>query len=311
MNFGKSAVGREVNGTIFPVYEADVEHPYLKWFTQKTAAKKSNALPEIPAEKTKGRVQRLAKGIYLSFLPVFKTEEMEEVVDFLKIHLLNEMPVDVKFSYDVRLENQSEFRHEGIIHAFSNIYLHNVPYGDMNDQPRFHWKFVDTSNVQMETAEGVLRIRPVKLFEHVNNVMFNSEPSFSYILIDDFKPKQKPEPREQFPMPLKIDGIVDLRSRTVEPAKYELDLHIEQLVSSTKGLSNAEISKKQMDTLERYLHLAIVHRLERMIVIHGLGKGRLKEEVHAMLKQIPEVSRFKNEWSGKYGFGATEVFFRY
>ena len=48
-----------------------------------------------------------------------------------------------------------------------------------------------------------------------------------------------------------------------------------------------------------------------MVVIHGLGKGKLREEVHAILKQMPEIGRFKNEWSGKYGFGATEIYFKY
>ena len=78
-----------------------------------------------------------------------------------------------------------------------------------------------------------------------------------------------------------------------------------------KGLTNADIIKIQLNTLKHYLQLAIVHRQERMVVIHGLGKGKLREEVHAILKQTPEVTRFKNEWSGRYGFGATEVFFRY
>ncbi len=301
----------EVNGTVFPVYIDDIDHPYLKWFTDKTPKKKSQALPEVPVERIIERKQRLARGIYLSYIPVFKEVDMEEVVDYLKVHLLNELPVDIKYAYDVKIDNKSEFRLEGSLHGFGNLYLHNIDYVSMNDQPRFNWKFIDLSNEKMEVAEGVLRIRPAKLFEQVNNVMLNSEPSFSYLLIDDFKVKTKPEPKS-YPDPLVMKGGgTALTTKTLEPAKYEIDLHIEQLVSNTKGLSNDAIIKKQLDTLERYLHLAIVHRQERMIVIHGLGKGKLRDEVHAILKQTPEVSRFRNEWSGKYGFGATEIHFRY
>lgn len=36
----KTMVEVEVNGTAFPVYTEDVEHPYLKWFTQKSPTKK-------------------------------------------------------------------------------------------------------------------------------------------------------------------------------------------------------------------------------------------------------------------------------
>ena len=300
----------EVGGTVFPAYLDDVDHPYLKWFTEKKPVKKQT-LPEIPAEKIIERKPRLARGIYFSFVPVFKTEEMEEVADYLKIYLLNELPVEIRFSYDVQLAHQSEFRHEGTLHSFGNVYLHNVPYGSMNDQPRFHWKFRDIGNDKMEMAEGILRIRPAKLFEHVNNVMLNIEPSFSYRLIEDFSPKKKPEPKEKFdPIP-SMSNLSHVNTKTIEPAKYEIDLHIEQLVKKPSALKNEEIVKKQLDTLEHYLHLAIVHRQERMIVIHGLGKGVLRDEVHKILKQTKEVNRFKNEWSGKYGFGATEIHFKY
>ncbi|PQJ09049.1 hypothetical protein CJD36_020960 [Flavipsychrobacter stenotrophus] len=300
----------EVNGTAFPVYIEDVDHPYLKWFTEKKPQKKSSALPEIPVERIIERKPKLATGIYLSFVPVFRTEDMEEVVDYIKVYLLNELPVDIKFSYDVQLANKSIFKHEGSLHSFGNIYLNNVTYSDMNDQPRFTWKVRDIGNEKMEMAEGIVRIRPTKLFEHINNVMLNSEPSFSYQMIQEFMPKKKPEPQMKLEQKEpETPGIVN--KRTLEPAKYEIDLHIEQLVKNVAALSNDEIIKKQLDTLEKYVHLAIAHHQQTMIVIHGMGKGKLREEVHAILKKTPEVKRFKNEWSGKYGFGATEVTFRY
>jgi hypothetical protein len=302
----------EVGGTTFPVYLDDVDHPYLKWFTEKAPKKKSQSLPEqFPVEKAEARKQRMAKGVYLSFLPVFKTEEMEEVADYLKVYLLNETPAPIKFSYDVRISNKSEFKHEGLLHAFGNLYLHSVQYADMGDQPRFTWQLTDTVNTQMEKAEGILRIRPARLFEHITRALSHNEPSFSYLLIDDFKPAKKPEPKETFVPPALSQALPLITTRTIEAAKHEIDLHIEQLIDDKKGLSNADIITLQLNTLRHYLQLAVVHRQERMIVIHGLGKGKLREEVHIILKQTPEVSRYKNEWSGKYGFGATEIFFRY
>ena len=308
----KDMVEVEVAGISFPVHLDDIDHPYLKWFTDKTIKKKKLSPPEqLPVEKITERKQRLAKGVYLSFLPVYKTDEMEEVVDCLKVFLLNELPGPVKFTYDVRLSNKSEFKHEGALHAFGNVYLHSVNYQDMNDQPRFHWQLTDTVNAGMETADGILRIRPAKLFDHITHLLQHSEPSFSYLLIEDFLPVKKKEPVEKYE-PVNTSPASPLVTvRTIEAARYEIDLHIEQLVGNKKGLTNSDIVKIQLDTLQHYLQLAIVHRQERMVVIHGLGKGRLREEVHAILKQMPEVGRYKNEWSGKYGFGATEIYFRY
>jgi len=303
----------EVGGVAFPVHLEDIDHPYLKWFTDKNKKKKISPPEQLPVERIIERKQRLARGAYLSFMPVYKTEDMEEVVDVLRVYLLNELSVAVKFSYDVRINNKSDFRHEGTLHAFGNVYLHKIDYALMNDQPRFHWQLTDPANDKMETAEGVLRIRPARLFEHINELLQKNEPSFSYQLIEDFVPKKKKEPQPKFEqfVPPAATHLSLVTTGTIEAFKYEVDLHIEKLTSSKKGLSNAEIVQLQLDTLRHYLQLAIVHHQERMIVIHGLGKGKLREEVHAILKQTPEVSRYKNEWSGRYGFGATEIYFRY
>jgi hypothetical protein len=303
----------EVGGTSFPVYIEEVDHPYLKWFTDKNNNKKKQpaAPAPVPAEKLTVRQQRLAQGVYLSFLPVFKTEEMDEVVSHVKVFLLNELPVSIRFVYDARIVDNTLFRHEGTLHAFGNIYLHSVAYADMNDQPRLHWTLTDIAHTENKEEEGVLRIKPAKLFDHINRILQGAEPSFSYLLIDGFVVKPPPQPAPA-PVPIIRSGkIVAAKKHEIEAPKYELDLHIEQLVNNPRGLATAEILKIQLDTLQRYLQIAIVHRQHSMVIIHGLGKGKLRDEVHAELRMTPEVARFKNEWSGRYGFGATEVIFKY
>ncbi len=306
----KEMIEVEVNGTHFPVYIDEVDHPYLKWFTEKKQQQKKSLPEQLPVEKEKHRPKRLPKGIYLSFMPVYKADEFEDVVELLKIHLINETAVSVRFSYEVNLLNTTWFQHEGTLHAFGNLYLHSMPYGDMNDQPRFIWRLADSTNPDFREEEGVLRLKPSKLFAHINELLVKNEPTFSYLLVEDFveKPKTEKKPTQET-LPAgkptrapKITSLADL-------PRYELDLHIEQLTDQYKKLSNAEIMDIQLRTLERYVLLAIVHRQERMMIIHGLGTGALRDAVHRYLKTIPEVRYFRNEWHGKYGFGATEVVF--
>ncbi len=306
----KEMIEVEVNGTRFPVYINEIDHPYLKWFTEKKAKKEPVYSEQLPVEKVAFRKPRLAKGIYLSFVPVFKTEEMEDIVDHVKIHLINEMPHPVKFVYDVQLLQASEFKHEGTLHAFGDIYLHKIAYADMNDQPRFNWQLTDTTNKDLAPADGVLRIRPQKLFEHINDVLHKGTPTFSYLLTSEFLPPKKVKKEHYIPT-VKPDYITGTNISKLEKPKTEVDLHIEALVGDADGMSNAEIIKIQLDALQRYLQLAIVNKQERMVAIHGLGKGKLKDEVHKILKNTPEVFIFTNEWHGRYGFGATEIYFRY
>ncbi len=300
-----------VNGTTFPVHIEDIDHPYLKWFTDKNKKRKTSIPEQLPVEKIKERQQRLAKGVYLSFMPVFKTQDMEDVADVVKIYLLNELPQAVKFSYDVRFAQKSEFRHEGVLHGFGNVYLHSISYMSMNEQPRFHWQLADATNTELDKADGVLRIRPSRLFEHINDIQVNGGATFSYSLINDFETRKNATVENQYNSTPKSPQQRHVTTKNIEPPKHELDLHIEQLVDTTRGMSNGDIVQLQLDTLKHYLQLAIVNRQERMVVIHGLGKGKLREEVHAILKKTPEVARFRNEWSAKYGFGATEILFRY
>jgi hypothetical protein len=301
----------EVEGTAFPVHMDEVDHPYLKWFTEKKAQKPKSVPDQLPVEKKQDQLPRLAKGVYLSFIPVFKTQELEDIVDYLKIYLLNELPQTISFKYDVRFLNESEFRHEGNLHGFGHIYLHSIVYDDMNDQPRFHWQLTDPAQKAMDIAEGILRIRPVKLFEHVNDLLKNNEASFSYLLIDDFKPKQKPQKPEKFELPVARSLVSTRFSKITELPKYEIDLHIEKLTGNRRGLSNADMLQIQLSALQKALDNAILYRQEMFVVIHGLGKGKLKEEVHKLLAQTPYVERYTNEFHPRYGYGATEVFFKY
>ncbi|HTN47744.1 MAG TPA: Smr/MutS family protein [Flavipsychrobacter sp.] len=303
-----------VNGTTFPVHKDDIDHPYLKWFTQKKQLSKTAPIPEqLPVEKASKRIARLSQGIYLSFLPVFEAGNFEDVVDHLKIHLINETPHTIHIDYEVKIFHESHFHYSGSLHPFADLYLHNVAYEDMNDQPRFHWQLSSAKDPGLKKEEGLLKIKPQKLFQHIQQLLSKNEPMFNYLLIEDFVLKPKEEKKEL--VRPSILPVVERKSltgyRLDELPRYELDLHIEQLADDYKDLSNAEIIHLQLSSLQRYLSLAILHRQERMIIIHGVGKGKLKEEVHHILKQIPEIKRFSNEWLGKYGFGATEVIFQY
>ena len=60
-----------------------------------------------------------------------------------------------------------------------------------------------------------------------------------------------------------------------------------------------------------WFELAQLNKLPSMIFIHGVGKGKLKAEIHELLKMKKGVNRFINQYSDFYGFGATEVFFEY
>jgi len=88
--------------------------------------------------------------------------------------------------------------------------------------------------------------------------------------------------------------------------KMEVDLHIHQLTPSTRGMTNFDMLNLQLDTAKRQLEFAIRKRIQRVVFIHGVGEGVLKEELIFLFKKYP-VDYYDADYQ-KYGLGATEVY---
>jgi dsDNA-specific endonuclease/ATPase MutS2 len=77
-------------------------------------------------------------------------------------------------------------------------------------------------------------------------------------------------------------------------------------VERYRHLSHGEILEIQLRYFHRFLDYAMEKRAMKVVVIHGVGSGRLREEIRA------EVARFTNmecyDASYRvYGRGATEI----
>ncbi|MBA3704334.1 MAG: Smr/MutS family protein [Bacteroidetes bacterium] len=88
--------------------------------------------------------------------------------------------------------------------------------------------------------------------------------------------------------------------------ELEINLHIEELLDNYIGMSNAEIIQVQLKYFQKALDRAISSHYRKLIVIHGVGNGRLKQEVRALLSAENNI-RYYDASYAKYGYGATEV----
>jgi len=86
----------------------------------------------------------------------------------------------------------------------------------------------------------------------------------------------------------------------------EVDLHIHELTNSDKGMSNYDMLHLQLQTAEKNLKNAIAKKQQRIIFIHGIGNGKLRQELHLLLKKYPVT--FSEASYTRYGQGATEVY---
>lgn len=87
---------------------------------------------------------------------------------------------------------------------------------------------------------------------------------------------------------------------------WEIDLHIEELLESHSGLTNTEILMKQMTEFRSFFKRAQEKSIQKLIVIHGVGEGVLKNEIRMFLSKKEGVEFFDASYLD-YGKGATEV----
>lgn len=94
-----------------------------------------------------------------------------------------------------------------------------------------------------------------------------------------------------------------------QEAVYELDLHIHELLDRFENMSNAQILQYQMECCRRFVKEAMDKRYPKVVLIHGVGQGVLRTEIHRWLDSQSNVDYHDASYR-KYGYGATEVFIR-
>lgn len=86
----------------------------------------------------------------------------------------------------------------------------------------------------------------------------------------------------------------------------EVDLHLHEIVDNEASLQPEERLSYQLAYFERSLEAAIRDGKRKLIVIHGVGEGVLREEVRRIL-QFYDGVQFHDADMRRYGVGATEV----
>ena len=87
----------------------------------------------------------------------------------------------------------------------------------------------------------------------------------------------------------------------------EVDLHAEKLLPDSRKIPAHELLDLQVETARRQLEFALRKRIQRLVFIHGVGEGVLREELHTLLRRY-EGLRYHDADYAAYGLGATEVY---
>ncbi|WP_370479560.1 Smr/MutS family protein [Tamlana flava] len=159
-------------------------------------------------------------------------------------------------------------------------------------------KSINANVVSIETEDGFLiDFNSNELVIKEKNESIKTK-LFSRSTIDDVvsekeQPKRKKQPKK--------------KAKERHEPTMEVDLHINELVKSTRGMTNYDILTLQLDTAKQRLDFAIANRIQKVVFIHGVGEGVLKLELEYLIGRYDNVKFYDANYQ-KYGLGATEVY---
>jgi hypothetical protein len=87
---------------------------------------------------------------------------------------------------------------------------------------------------------------------------------------------------------------------------WEIDLHIHEILESEAGLTNKEMLDHQIYALRRFYRKAREKHIRKIIIIHGVGQGVLRNEVRDFLDGQEGLDVYDADFR-EYGKGATAV----
>jgi hypothetical protein len=318
----KDMVLVNVRGVKFPAYTDQLDFPYYKMFKKE----KPSGPPKLPKKyiedvkrEKPAPKYKVKEGVWLLLFPVFSKDVFDDdVVEGFKIFLVNQTEDGLAFHFWLRFKGVNDTELQSEIPALGDFYLMDIPFEHLNDGPSFDFEFSLLSHDKKRVPfyEASSKPKGKQLFKRIEDLKLKGEAFIDYQLFEEYPQKRvevAPPAPEINPLgKLYASGFRIKPGKQVkenQPPPSVIDLHIEKLVDDFQGMTSGEILDFQLREFEKWLDKAKRHYLNQAWVIHGVGKGKLRDEVHEILRLREGIRSFSQHYHPWYGNGATEVFF--
>ncbi len=255
---------------------------------------------------------------YMAFYP---TDQHNPVGGEIEIYFINDSNFSLLYHYAHFDGEKYQTIDAAMLEPNTKNYIDGLGLSDLSSLPRFHFRIIPFEK------ESKKLIGPFTKDISVNAVKFYKEKSFTENDFFDgnamvFDLVANPLKEELDKMTDKdFKKVIDEKDKANRPKEenkkknsspeiVEVDLHIEELIDNTNGLSNREIIDIQLDKFYREMDEAIKNRVKRIVFIHGVGNGVLKQEITKKLKSKYAKFNFQDASFKEYGYGATMVILR-
>lgn len=257
------------------------------------------------------------EGIYVAFSP----EKINDITHSdINVWFINNTAYQLMFTYSLFQNGSFLTLETGTAKAHESLLVETIDRKELSDFSTFKIEalFFDTKvHEHQAPVSEMVKLKPIKLYKEnafTENSFIQEKALIMnvYSLNDTFDVINFPTKTDLSKILFQKQSNSDIQKKSKPNAsnnpayEMELNLHIEELLDSYQGMSNAEIILVQLKHFQTALDTAIKEHYRKLIIIHGVGNGRLKQEVRNILSSYKNLQYFDASYS-KYGFGATEI----
>lgn len=257
-------------------------------------------------------------NVFLAYVPM-QPKEMSSTA--FEAYLVNDSNYYVNFIYLSAEGANWHVRFQGTVEPNTKLFMEEFERSVLNEMERvcvqcFAYK-QDKTFMLKPVVNVELRLDPVKFYKvHTfQPSIFFEEPSLMYDIVKDDVPS-----RQVFVSADQLQEALLKKKSDERPGKHqhvkkenknnailEVDLHINELLDSTQGMSNSDILECQLKTFRKVMDENMGHKGRKIVFIHGKGEGVLRTAIIKELKYKYKSCVYQDASFREYGFGATMV----
>lgn len=252
---------------------------------------------------------------YLAFVPV----DIKEITKTrFECYLVNDCNYYIRFAYFSAEGNAWHLKMEGEVEPNTKVFIEELGREDLTEMGHIAVQMMaykrEKSFLLKPAVDVRFRIDPVKfckLHTFTENDFFD-QPALLYTIVEN----------DELGQLVKLDAsklkrqmyrdkqlIVETASKTKreDSGKLVVDLHINELLDTTAGMSSADILGYQMEVFRKTMQENMNKKGQKIIFIHGKGEGVLRQAIVHELNYRYKRCPYQDASFQEYGYGATQV----
>ena len=266
----------------------------------------------MPAEEREGGNKL---SVYLAFAPL----DIKEITQTrFESYIVNDCNYYIRFAYFTAEGNAWNLKAEGEVEPNTKLFVEEFGREELGDMGHIAIQLMaykrEKSFILKPAVDVRFRIDPVKFYKlhtFTENDFFE-QPALLYTIVENDELGQlvtMDADKLKRQMYKDKQLIVNTASKTKREENGEIvvDLHINELLDTTAGMSSAEILNYQMEVFRKTMKEYMNHKGQKIIFIHGKGEGVLRQAIIHELNYRYKRCPYQDASFREYGYGATQV----